>query len=95
MTHEQARVLARSGNLAVTWLDGRAFPGLHVQGDTFAGVQGQIADVARRLRSASGDSDALDDLDHAVRELADMLHFYESTLEEREIRRPYFRHEAG
>ncbi|MGI5175790.1 DUF6959 family protein [Dactylosporangium sp. CA-152071] len=95
MTDEQARVLARGGNVAVTWLDGRAFPGIHVQGDTFAEVHRQIADAARRLRGANGDSDALDDLDYAVREMTDMLHFYESTLAERDIRRPYFQNEAG
>jgi hypothetical protein len=50
---ELARVLARGGNAAVVQLQGRAFPGLHVQGDTFAELQRQLADVAARLRGAS------------------------------------------
>jgi hypothetical protein len=95
MTDEQARVLARGGNVAVTWLDGRAFPGLHVQGDTFAEVHRQIADAARRLRTTDGDSDALDKLDYAVGEMTDMLHFYQSILAERDIQRPYVQDEAG
>ncbi|WP_432837868.1 DUF6959 family protein [Dactylosporangium sp. CA-092794] len=95
MTDEQARVLARGGNVAVTWLDGRAFPGIHVQGDTFAEVHRQIADAASRLRRTVGDNDALDDLDYAVGELANMLRFYESALAERDVRRPYLQDEAG
>lgn len=82
MTDEQARVIARGGNVAVTWLDGRAFPGLHVQGDTFAELYRQIVDAARRLRRTDGDSDALDDLDYVVGEMTDMLHFYQSALAE-------------
>ncbi|MEV4134181.1 hypothetical protein AB0J72_18665 [Dactylosporangium sp. NPDC049742] len=95
MNDEQARVVARGGNVAVTWLDGRAFPGIHVQGDTFAELHRQLADAAGRLRHAAGDSEALDDLDYAVEEMTNMLRFYESALTARDIQRPYHRNDAG
>jgi hypothetical protein len=91
---EQARVLARSGNLAVTQLDGRAFPGVHIQGDTFAELQRQFAEVVSRLRDAGDDSDALDDLQDGVEQMTGMLHFYETALEMHDIRRPYLRQQA-
>ncbi|MFI1992969.1 DUF6959 family protein [Actinoplanes sp. NPDC020271] len=50
MSDEQAHVLACGGNLAVTQLDGRAFPGIHIQGDTFAALQRQITQSVGRLR---------------------------------------------
>ncbi|MEU8606926.1 hypothetical protein AB0C29_02845 [Actinoplanes sp. NPDC048791] len=95
MTDEQARVLARDGNVAVTQLNGRAFPGLHIQGDTFAELQRQLAGAVSRLSHARDDAEAWDDLDSAVEELAQMLHFYESVLEERDVERPYRRKSLG
>lgn len=95
MSEERARVLARGGNVAVTWLDGRAFPGIHVQGDTFAELHRQIADAADRLRRSARDGEALDDLDYAVEEMTDLLRFYESALAERDVRRPYTRDDAS
>ena len=71
------------------------FPGLHVQGDTFAEAHRQLADAAKRLRRTDGDRDALDDLDYAVGEMTDVLHFYQSALAVLDIRRPYGRDEAG
>ncbi len=35
-------------SVAVTQLVGRAFPGVHIQGDTFANLQQQVTDVAGR-----------------------------------------------
>ena len=67
----------------MTHLPGRAFPGVHVQGDTFADLGGQFAAAAQRLRHDPGDAEALDDLDYAVAELAGMIRFYESVLAER------------
>jgi hypothetical protein len=46
---EQARVLDHEGNVAVVLLPGRAFPGVHLQGDIFAVLRRHLADVARRL----------------------------------------------
>jgi hypothetical protein len=91
MAQEQARVLARSGNVAVTHLDGRAFPGVHIQGDTFAELQRQGADAVDRLRRAPAESDALDEIDSVVREMAQIRVFYEATLAEHDIRLPYSR----
>lgn len=95
MNLEQARVLARGGNAAVTQLDGRAFPGIHIQGDTFAELQRQLADCVSRVRHAADDTDAWDDLDDVVEEVTQMLRFYEAVLEEHGIRRPYFRDDVG
>ncbi|MEV6814779.1 hypothetical protein [Micromonospora sp. NPDC051296] len=95
MTDEQARVLAHGGNVAVTWLNGSAFPGIHVQGDTFAELHRLLADVASRLRHTVGDSEALDDLEYTVEEMTNMLRFYESALAEWDVRRPHHRHDAG
>ncbi|MGI5521615.1 DUF6959 family protein [Micromonospora sp. CA-259024] len=50
MSQEQAQVLSRGTNCAVVQLAGRAFPGIHVQGDTFAALLMQLADAARLLR---------------------------------------------
>ena len=91
MTDEQARVLARDGNVAVTQLGGRAFPGLHLQGDTFAELQRQLADAVSRLSHARDDAEAWDNLDSAVEEMTQMLRFYESVLEEHDVERPYRR----
>ncbi|MBG6105440.1 DUF6959 family protein [Micromonospora vinacea] len=89
MNEEQAQVLSRGTNCAVVQLPGRAFPGIHVQGDTFAALLTQLADAARLLRQDRDHRGALDDLDHAVREVEGLLSFYQATLSERGIRRPY------
>jgi uncharacterized protein DUF6959 len=89
VTDEKARVLAGGGNVAVTWLNGRKFPGIHVQGDTFAALQRQFADAAARLHDAPADAESLADLDYAVEEMAEMLRFYDATLEEHDIRSPH------
>ncbi|SBT37260.1 DUF6959 family protein [Micromonospora auratinigra] len=89
MSQEQAQVLTRGANCAVVQLTGRAFPGIHVQGDTVAALWRQLAEAARTLREEPGDGEALDDLDHAIREVEGFLGFYEATLSERGIRRPY------
>ncbi|WP_436535440.1 DUF6959 family protein [Actinoplanes sp. HUAS TT8] len=89
MSDERADVLARGGNVAVTRLAGRAFPGVHIQGDTFAELVRQAADAARQLRRDPSDGDALEDLDDLVGELIGVREFYEATLAERGIDRPY------
>ncbi|MFI7598871.1 DUF6959 family protein [Actinoplanes sp. NPDC049681] len=76
MNLDQARVLAPGGNAAVTHLDGRAFPGIHIQGDTFAELQRQLADSVSRVRHAADDTDAWDDLDYVVEEVTQILRFY-------------------
>ncbi|MFG1674725.1 DUF6959 family protein [Micromonospora sp. NPDC049282] len=63
MSQEQAQVLSRGTNCAVVQLAGRAFPGIHLQGDTFAALLMQPADAARLLRHDPGDRTALDELD--------------------------------
>ncbi|MET8462310.1 DUF6959 family protein [Micromonospora zamorensis] len=89
MSQDQAQVLSRGTNCAVVQLSGRAFPGIHLQGDTFAALLVQLADAARLLRHDPGDRAALDELDDAVGELEHFLGFYEATLSERGIQRPY------
>lgn len=92
---EQARVLARGTSIAVTQLEGRASPGIHVQGDTFLALLQQFDDVAGRLREAVGGPEALEDLDHAVEEMAQILRFYESVLAAHGIRLPYVGADGG
>lgn len=82
-------MLSRGTNCAVVQLPGRAFPGIHLQGDTFAALQAQLAEAARLLRHDPGDRAALDELDDAVRQAERFLGFYEATLSERGIQRPY------
>ncbi|MET8262400.1 DUF6959 family protein [Micromonospora arida] len=89
MSQDQTQVLSRGTNCAVVQLSGRAFPGIHLQGDTFAALLVQLADAARLLRHDPGDRAALDELDDAVGELERFLDFYEATLSERGIHRPY------
>ncbi|MFG1918108.1 DUF6959 family protein [Micromonospora sp. NPDC048898] len=89
MSQDQAQVLSRGTNFAVVQLSGRAFPGIHLQGDTFAALLVQLADAARLLRRDPGDRAALDELDDAVGELERFLGFYEATLSERGVQRPY------
>jgi hypothetical protein len=91
VTDEHACVLARGGNVAVTWLEGRAFPGIHVQGDTFAELVRWLADAARQMRRDAGGTDALDKLDYWVEQMTMMLDFYESALMERRMGLPYVR----
>ena len=95
MTDEQAHVLARGTNIAVTHLQGRAFPGIHVQGDTFSALLQQFVTAADRWRHAADDQEALEDLDYAVEEMTDILRYYESVLAAHDIRLPYFRAATG
>ncbi|SCG69555.1 DUF6959 family protein [Micromonospora inositola] len=89
MDDEHAQVLAHGGNTAVTHLAGRAFPGIHVQGDTFAEMRRQLAGAASRLRHTEGGSEPLDDLDYVIEEMTQILRFYEAVLAERGIQLPY------
>ncbi|GHJ44320.1 hypothetical protein Cs7R123_16620 [Catellatospora sp. TT07R-123] len=90
MERSDVELLRHGGNWAVTHLPDRNFPGLHVQGDTFAELRGVFLRAARTLRERPGDADALDDLDHGIRDMTEMLEFYERTLAERGLSRPYF-----
>jgi len=94
VTAEQARVLARGTNIAVTQLEG-AIPGIHVQGATFFVVVKRLMDAAGRLRHVAGDHEASEELDDAVKEMTEILRFYESVLGAKEIRLPYGRADAG
>jgi hypothetical protein len=89
MEQSETQLLSRAGNYAVVHLPGRAFPGIHVQGDTFAALRMQLVGAARTLRREPTDLDALDELDVAVEEMGVILGFYEQVLSERGIRRPY------
>jgi hypothetical protein len=89
MNQERAQVLARGPNCSVVQLAGRKFPGIHLQGDTFATLVTQLADAARLLRHDPGDRAALDELDDAIGEAERFLGFYEETRSQLGIRRPY------
>jgi hypothetical protein len=83
------RRLARAGNWAVVRLPGRAFPGINVQGDTFAALVRSLAEAAQRVRSEPTNPAALDDLDASVDELNAILAYYERVRAEHGMRRPY------
>ncbi|MDI1461374.1 hypothetical protein QEZ54_10375 [Catellatospora sp. KI3] len=90
MERDEVEVLSRKGDRAVTQRPDRRYPSLQVPGDTFAELRGLFLRAARTLRERPGDPDALDDLDYGVREMTEMLEFYERVLAERGIDRPYF-----
>jgi hypothetical protein len=87
--HEHAHILSRAGNCAVVHLSGRQFPGIQLQGDTFAALRTNLVEAARSLRSDPADPEALDELDRAIREMDLMLGFYEHVLADQGIKRPY------
>lgn len=89
MEHEDASVLGHDGNWAVVHLPGRRFPGVHIQGDTFAVLREQLAGAGRALRRDPTDSEALDELDVAVEEMDPILRFYAQMLAEQGIKLPY------
>jgi len=90
-THVFWHATGSRGNLA-GW---PYFPGIHIQGDTFAELQRQFADAVNRLRRTRDAADTWDDLDSAAEELTQMLRFYESVLEEHDVERPHFRESTG
>jgi len=89
MDEDGAPIVSRAGNWAVVHLPGRRFPGIHIQGDTFAAMRTQLESAARLLRSAPADSHALDDVDGVVEEMNAMLAHYEQVLVKRGSKRPY------
>lgn len=89
MERVAAEILSRAGNWAVVQMPGRNFPGLHMQGDTFAALRTRLAAAARQIRREPADPDALDELDSAVEEMDAVLSFYERVLSERGLERPY------
>jgi hypothetical protein len=89
MDEDGAPIVSRAGNWAVVHMPGRRFPGIHVQGDTFAALREQLAGAARALRDEPCDPRALDEVDYVVDEMSAMLAFYEQALAERGIQRPY------
>jgi predicted RNase H-like HicB family nuclease len=76
-----ARVIDRAGNWAVVHLDGRQFPGLMFQGDTFDSLVALIENAPGTLS---------EELQELRSELIAARHYYESVLGEHGIRRPYF-----
>jgi hypothetical protein len=89
MGHEHAHVLSRAGNWAVVHLPGRQFPGIEIQGDTFATLRTSLGEAVRSLRRDPVDPAGLDVLDSAIREMDLMLGFYEQVLADRGIKCPY------
>jgi hypothetical protein len=86
---EEAAVVARDGNWAVVHLPGRRFPGVHIQGDTFAALRAQFLGAARALRRDPSDLGALAELDAAVAEMDALLGYYEGVLADHGISIPY------
>jgi hypothetical protein len=89
MDENGAPIVSRAGNWAVVHLPGRRFPGIHLQGDSFAAMRTHLASAARLLRSEPADSHALDDVDDVVEQMNAMLAYYEQVLAEDGSERPY------
>lgn len=85
----EVTLLSRAGNAAVVHLPGRAFPGVNLQGDSLSVLRTHLAEAAEALRATPGDADALDELDYVVRELNELLAYYERVLAQHGMRRPY------
>ena len=84
-------LLAGGGNIAVTHLPDRAFPGVHIQADTLHSLREQFALAARMLRDSAADAEAMEELDYAVAELDGFLDYYEQVLAAKGLRLPYYR----
>jgi hypothetical protein len=89
MDESSALILSRAGDWAVVHLPGREFPGLQLQGDTFAELRTRLAVAARTLHDDPAEPGGLEELDGAVKDMDAMLAFYEQVLVERGIKRPY------
>lgn len=83
--NEQAKLLAREGNLAVVHLPGRHFPGLMMQGDTFHNLLEQV----RMVRDAKDPEERQDELEYAIKEMEEALEFYAKTLRAMNLQLPY------
>ncbi len=84
-----ARVLAVAGNAAVVQLPGRRFPGVLVQGDTFALLCERLDDaLAGWLQRQAADPSA-EEAREVAAEFRRLQTFYEQTLGAEGIRLPY------
>lgn len=83
--NEQAKLLAREGNLAVVHLSGRHFPGLMMQGDTFHNLLEQV----RMVRDAKDPEERQAELEYAIKEMEEALGFYARTLKALNLELPY------
>lgn len=89
MEEDGAPIVSRAGNWAVVHMPGRRFPGIQIQGDTFATMRTQLAGAARLLRNDPADPHALDEVDGVVEEMNAVLTYHEQVLAERGSKRPY------
>lgn len=75
-----AHLIDRAGNWAVVQLDGRRFPGIFMQGDTFASL----------VRLIEGADDPVpEDLQELRGELIAIRQYYESVMRDRGEKLPY------
>ncbi|MFC7760061.1 DUF6959 family protein [Catellatospora bangladeshensis] len=89
MTVIEADLFTDAGNNAVVRLPHRAFPGILIQGDTFANLRVQLAEAASLLSESPASSDALGQLQSVINDFDEILHRYEQALASRGLRRPY------
>lgn len=77
---EGAHLIDRAGNWAVVQLEGRRFPGIFMQGDTFASL----------VRLIEGADDPLpDDLQELRSEMIAVRRYFEGVLKDRGEELPY------
>ncbi len=89
MSIDEVELLDRSGNFAVMRLSGRKFPGVFLQGDTMSTIRDLLKNVDS-VKLAALDEAVADQILEARDRLNELAAYYESVLDARGIRRPYF-----
>jgi uncharacterized protein (DUF1810 family) len=83
-----AEILSLSGNSAVIKISERKFPAMAIQGDSMHGILESPKELKKCMEL--GDfSAASDEADYLVEKLLGYMSFYEKTLKEMNIERPY------
>lgn len=82
---EMAEVWARDGNAAVVQLQGRRYPALAIQGQSFWNILNELTLALKR----ESERDLRDDIEHLRAMVAEHLQVYERALEARGMELPY------
>jgi hypothetical protein len=83
-----AEILSLSGNSAVIKISERKFPAMAIQGDSMHGIL-ESAKELKKCMELGDFSAASDEADYLVEKLLGYMSFYEKTLKEMNIERPY------
>jgi hypothetical protein len=81
---DSAKLLSAPVNFAVVQLPGRQYPGVVVQGDTLAGLVGQLARM-KALLDAGDVNELADEIEEMEEQMSGALSFYKSVCEKHSI----------